>query len=115
MQIRNDVSIDQLLREPLTRNHEKASAPLTSTEAVAQEDPAFDESKTDEHVKRVNRALEQNQSNLTFRIRAEGGRQIVQLVEKEGEKVILQLPPEGLLELEKRLKEATGTVVDKRL
>jgi uncharacterized FlaG/YvyC family protein len=115
MQIGRSATLEQILREPLSRNYDGPRTPSETDSTIHPSEPALDHKQTDEHVKRVNRVLEQHQSKLMFRVRQEDGRQIVQLIEKEGEKVILQLPPEGLLELEKRLQDATGSVVDVKM
>ncbi|ASS73939.1 hypothetical protein CIG75_02385 [Tumebacillus algifaecis] len=115
MQIGRTNSLDQLLREPLSQNSDKAHVTSDVQSVVAQKEQEIDQKQTDQHVERLNRVLEQHQSQLMFRVRHEAGRAIVQLVEKEGDKVILQLPPEGLLELSKKVQQATGTVVDLRL
>ncbi|MED4911308.1 flagellar protein FlaG [Brevibacillus centrosporus] len=113
MEVNRKMKVEVPFRQELPPSLSGDSQP-----APAQHEVQLDKDKqrfSEEDVERLNRILEQTNSSVSFRVRTEDGRTIVQLVEKNGERVLYQLPPEGLVELSKKVKEAVGRIIDLQL
>lgn len=71
--------------------------------------PGFEEAKD-----QVNRALEQLNVKLSFKLNRDLDRMIVKVVNRESGEVVRQIPPEEMLEIAKRMEEMGGILLDER-
>ena len=100
------------LRSPPKRELQKGEHPKQISE-----DPNAAKSITRERIYNILQALhsyaESARRGLKFHIHEETGQIVVQVIAKEDERVIREIPPEALLELEARIDEMTGVLFSK--
>lgn len=73
------------------------------------------EAEVRQAMEQVNAALNAFQRNVEYQMAFKDSKFVIQLVEKEGERVIYQMPPEGILQVAAKLKETLGMLVDKKV
>jgi flagellar protein FlaG len=77
-------------------------------------DPIATKSITRERMHNILQALrsysESAQRSLKFHIHEDTGQIVVQVIAKEGDRIIREIPPEALLDLEARIDEMTGVL-----
>ncbi|WP_066637332.1 flagellar protein FlaG [Desulfolucanica intricata] len=66
-------------------------------------------------VEKLNTTEELYNQNLNFQIHEETQGLVVQIVNQESGEVIKQIPPEEVLDLEARLREMVGIIIDKKV
>ncbi|HEY1058345.1 MAG TPA: flagellar protein FlaG [Limnobacter sp.] len=64
-----------------------------------------------EIVQKANAALQSNQSNLKFMVDPDSGQQIVQVVDKETEEVLRQIPSVEMLKIAKAIEKMQGVLM----
>lgn len=74
---------------------------------------AMNAEETREVVKRANASMAESGSDLKFRMDEENGKPIVQIIDRQTEKVIRQIPSVEMLELSKALAKMQGVLVSK--
>jgi len=82
---------------------------------TAAPDPAPDLSaeQTRNVVKEANEAMARNGSDLKFRMDEDNGKPIVEIIDRQTEKVIRQIPSVEMIELSKALAKMQGVLVSK--
>ncbi|MFC4768249.1 flagellar protein FlaG [Effusibacillus consociatus] len=115
MRINPQITVDQVLQDYFYKDRFELTSSFSEAKVTVDQQPTRTDRTLKEQAERINRVLEQVNSKLMFRIQQDGGRPIVQLVEKEGQKVIYQLPPEGVVEMIKKIEETTGVIIDRQL
>lgn len=79
---------------------------------VAQGDqPSPEEARV--HLKNLNKLIGPLGTKLAFELNDETGTMIVQVRNRETDKIIRQFPPEEMLQLEAKIKELVGLLFDK--
>ncbi|BCJ87870.1 flagellar protein FlaG [Effusibacillus dendaii] len=63
-------------------------------------------------MEQINTALEAFQSKVRYQLEYKNNTYVIQLVEKEGDRVLYQMPPDGILQVAEKLKEALGMIID---
>jgi flagellar protein FlaG len=63
----------------------------------------------------MNRALSMLNRSLKFTVHEETGKLMVQVIEKESNKVITEIPPQILLDIEARIEKFIGILFDKKI
>ncbi|OHB76985.1 MAG: hypothetical protein A2Z34_03755 [Planctomycetes bacterium RBG_16_59_8] len=93
--------------EERQRNYEEQVVPLTGGEK-----DALDRKGVEEAVDRLNKLIEGVNSRLKFGLYGETDQLYVQVIERTTNKVMKMLPPEDLLKLRDKLRDAIGVVLD---
>ncbi len=68
-----------------------------------------------EVVQRANEALSSNQSNLKFLVDSDNGQPIVQIVDKETQEVLRQIPSVEMLKIAKSIEKMQGVLLSKEV
>ena len=68
-----------------------------------------------EVVQRANEALSGNQSNLKFLVDSDNGQPIVQIVDKETQEVLRQIPSVEMLKIAKSIEKMQGVLLSKEV
>ncbi|NLY90583.1 MAG: flagellar protein FlaG [Firmicutes bacterium] len=93
--------------------------PLSQAAQEAKEDQkkgkAYLIEKLEEKVKQLNETVEIFDKRIHFEIHEETERIMVQVIEKETEEIISEIPPEKILDLVARIEEMIGLIIDKKV
>jgi flagellar protein FlaG len=76
--------------------------------------PAHATTEIDAAVNKVNSALDAFSFSLRFKIHDESNRVMVQVIDKETDELIREIPPERLLRLAAQIQEMIGLLLDTR-
>lgn len=76
--------------------------------------PAYAATEIDTAVSKVNSALDAFSFSLRFKIHDESDRLMVQVIDKETDELIREIPPERLLRLAAQIQEMIGLLLDTR-
>ena len=98
----------------LTKQQEmKDSQPaqIDSVQPLMGEQAELDVGEVLEAVQKANAALTSNQSNLKFMLDTESGRSIVQIIDRETEEVLKQIPSVEMLKIAKALEKMQGVLL----
>jgi flagellar protein FlaG len=63
----------------------------------------------------MNRALSMMNRSLKFTVHEETGKLMVQVIDKESNKIITEIPPQILLDIEARIERFIGILFDKKI
>jgi flagellar protein FlaG len=68
-----------------------------------------------EVVQKVNAALTSNQSNLKFLVDSENGKPIVQIIDRETQEVLKQIPSVEMLKIAKAIEKMQGVLMSREV
>lgn len=112
-------TIDSVLKSPDkqkytdTDSDKKASIERDERESKTVH-KAYSEKKIEQMVEEASGVMLGVNAQLTFRIHEDTGRQLVQLIEKETQEVIREIPPEKMLDVLAGIWEWAGLIVDRK-
>lgn len=93
---------------PLSRSAQEVKEERKKTEPYLQE-------KLEEKIEQLNETVEIFDKQIHFQIHEATNRIMVQVIEKETEEVISEIPPEKILDLVARIEEMIGLIMDKKV
>lgn len=106
--ITNEISHPAQIRE---KEESIKGVPTATAEAYP---PVGSAAETEVAISKINDALDAFSFNLRFKIHDESDRVIVQVIDKETDKLIREIPPERLLKLAAQIQEMIGLLLDTR-
>lgn len=107
--------VDQILKTPqrsVPFDKQKESPSSTNNYSTIHSAPK--EQDIEELVLEAAEALEEVNTQLTFRIHEGTGRTHIQLIERESQQVIREIPPEKMLDILAGIWEWAGIIVDRK-
>ncbi|NPV69690.1 MAG: flagellar protein FlaG [Firmicutes bacterium] len=111
------VSTDKGARQlSLQRPAEPARGPADEeAQTMAQQDGGLVSEKVEAAIWAANRVSDLLNARLSFCYHQESGRVYVQVISRESGEVLRQVPPEQMLDLIARVREAVGLIVDEKV
>jgi flagellar protein FlaG len=73
------------------------------------------EEDVNESVKNMNEIVEQVKEDLSFKVHKKTGKLMVQIVDLKTKEVIKEMPPEEMLDLEAKIHEMVGLLIDEKV
>ncbi|MBF0154868.1 MAG: flagellar protein FlaG [Magnetococcales bacterium] len=81
---------------------------------VSGVEPGVDRARLDAKIKEINKSL-LGSTALQFRIDEKSQKLVVRVVDKDTDKVVSQIPSEGMLALSQRMKDVNGILYDAKV
>ncbi len=118
--------VDSLSSQQLYNNNNNSNANIKSNNKEnnrksqsLQEKKEYNQKELEEDiresVKDVNEIVEKVKEGLSFQIHEETEKLMVQVIDVNTEEVIKELPPEEMLDLEARIHELVGLIIDEKV
>ncbi len=92
-----------------------ASAPVLTSAAVQQPDAATAQSQLGQALQSINKALQDQSSNLEFTVDTDSNRTIVKVVDQQTKEIIRQMPSVEAIEISKALDKLQGLLVKQKV
>lgn len=92
-----------------------ASAPVLTSAAVQQPDAATAQSQLGQALQSINKALQDQSSNLEFTVDSDSNRTIVKVVDQQTKEIIRQMPSVEAIEISKALDKLQGLLVKQKV
>ena len=96
-------------------NNKKTNRPNKSLQEKSESNKKELEEDVRESVKDVNEIVEKIKEGLSFQIHEDTEKLMVQVIDVNTEEVIKELPPEEMLDLEARIHEMVGILIDEKV
>jgi len=117
LKITRDIPAQESIRQKKLTSPEKKKATLQEEPSLQEE--SFEEGlklkQLNKTLKKINLLLGIYEKKIGFKLHQEIGILQVLVYNKEDNEIIKKIPPEEILEMEKRLKEMVGVFLDKYL
>ena len=78
-------------------------------------DTAVDHKELEKTIGNINKMLESTDTSLQFYVHKGSGRVAVKVINNKSKEVIREIPPEEILNLDAKLKETSGLIIDKKI
>ncbi|MFW6378186.1 MAG: flagellar protein FlaG [Bacillota bacterium] len=117
--------VDSLSSQQLLDNNNSSETIKTNNKESNQETQSLQETKeynkqeleedVKESVKDVNEIVDKVKEDLSFQIHEDTEKLMVQVIDVKTEEIIKELPPEEMLDLEARIHEMVGILIDEKV
>ncbi len=114
MNISNMADYATALQKPQDAGNTKP-APNVAAKPLLGEKAELSVSEVLEVVQKANAALTSNQSNLKFLVDSDNGKPIVQIVDRETQEVLKQIPSVEMLKIAKAIEKMQGVLMSREV
>lgn len=97
------------------RNFELPHTSSVRTEPGGNIDAASDHRELKKTVENLNKMIESMDTSLQFYVHKDSGRIAVKVINNKTQEIIREIPAEEILNLDAKLKETTGLIIDKKI
>jgi len=101
--------------EAIKSNNKKPNNETQSLQETKEYNQKELEEEVKESVKDVNEIVDKVKEGLSFQIHEDTEKMMVQVIDVKTEEVIKELPPEEMLDLEARIHEMVGILIDEKV
>lgn len=96
-------------------NNSSKNKPDSLQEKSQQQEDDRLEADVRESVENVNEIVNQIKEDLAFKVHDKTGKLMVQIVDLKTKEIIKEMPPEEMLDLEAKIHEMVGILIDKKV
>ena len=114
MNISNMADYATALQKPQDAGNTKP-VPCAGAKPLMGEQAELSVSEVLEVVQKANAALTSNQSNLKFLVDSDNGKPIVQIVDRETQEVLKQIPSVEMLKIAKAIEKMQGVLMSREV
>jgi len=114
MNISNMADYATALQKPQDTDNIKP-VPAVAAKPLMGEQTELSVSEVLEVVQKANAALTSNQSNLKFLVDSENGKPIVQIIDRETQEVLKQIPSVEMLKIAKAIEKMQGVLMSREV